>query len=62
MPGSELRLFETKTQSYRGPGISPRFHNGVARMVSWHIPEAADGLDGAQKIARAEWKTLMFSA
>ena len=62
MPGSELRPFETKTQSYRGPGISPLFQDGVARIVSWYIPVVADGLDGAQKIARAEWNTLMFSA
>ena len=52
---------ETKTQSYRGPGTSPRFHEGVARIVSWYMPVVVDGFEGAQKMARAEWKTLRRS-
>ena len=61
MLDSEFLPFETKTQSYRGPGISPRFQEGVARIVSC-MPAVVDGLDGVQKIARAEWKTLRRSA
>jgi len=49
---------ETNMQSYRGPGISPLFQEGVARIVSTNIPVVVDGFDGAQKIARAEWNTL----
>ena len=55
---SELEPFETKIQSYRGPEISPRFQEGVARIVSWYMPAVVDGFDGAQKMARAEWNTL----
>ena len=62
MPGSKFRPFETKTQSYRGPGISPKFQNGAARIVSQYIPMATGGSNGAQKMARAEWNTLMCSA
>lgn len=62
MPGSELRPFETKMQSYRGPGISPQFQEGVACIVSWYIPVVVDGLDRVQKIAHAEWNALTSSA
>ena len=54
MSDSELPPSATKMQSYRGPGISPRFQEGVARMVSQYIPEVDEGLDGAQKMARVE--------
>ena len=56
---SEPDPLETRMQSYRGPGISPRFQEGVARIVSWYMPVVVDGFDGAQKMARAEWNTLM---
>ena len=59
MLDSELDPLEMRTQSYRGPGISPRFQEGVAQIVSWYMPVVADGFDGAQKMARAEWYTLM---
>ena len=58
MGSRESEAPETNTQSCRGPGISPRFHEGVARIVSWYMPVVVDGFDGAQKMARAEWKTL----
>ena len=50
---------DTKTQSRRGPGISPRVHRGVDRMVSRYIPFTPEGLLGAKKVAWAEWNTDM---
>lgn len=54
MDSSPFDPFETKIQSYSGPGISPQFQEGVTRIDSWHMPTVVDGFDGAQNMARAE--------
>ena len=44
-----------KTQSRRGPGMSPLGQKGVDRITSRYIPPGPDGLLGARKVAVAEW-------
>ena len=44
----------TKTQSLRGPAMSPLAHHGVERMTSWYIPPGPDELLGARNVAVAE--------
>jgi len=50
----EFVPFKIKTQSQRGPGISPWFQAGIAWIVLWYMPVVVDGFDGAQNMARAE--------
>jgi len=52
----------TKTQSRRGPGMSPLGQKGVERITSQYIPPGPDGLLGAQNIATAEWWTDTFES